>query len=284
MRLSILAMLASFVSLLTAPLAAQPLDRPLRPVVVFDLDHTLTNPNPRILAILHEIGLKRGLPQLQSLALEDIERSQRGHLRVSMETLLGGNRRDSDFARFYQDPSYLIYDSPKTGGAAFVRRILSEMDVDILYLTGRLERFREATQRQLAYFNYPGFGEINDPLKSRVHLFLKPETGLVSVAQFKLSVLQGFERSGMPVLGVFEDSKTNLNHLRAHLHPSTIMIHVTPDVGNRQNLAVGIEQITDFRVNVSFVRDLQRVVGNSEQLDGIVTDLKKTHCMRLLAP
>lgn len=258
-----------------------------RPVVVFDLDHTLINTNPRILAILHEIGLEQNLPQLLSLTLQDIELLRLGRVSLHLESVFGsranGSLRQSEFGRrFYFESSYLKFDSVMPGGPQFVTNLMQALDVDVVYLTGRLdEYFRSVTEEQLAYYAYPGFGAAA-ALSSRVSLILKSRDDERDNEVFKDSVLQELEQSGRLVVAVFDDSKRNINHLRETLHPSTVLTRLTADVSDQVGLLAGIEQISNFTANISRVRDLRRMTSNAPQLALIQSRIDLAICTRLL--
>jgi hypothetical protein len=219
------------------------------PLVVFDLDRTLFNPNPRIARILGDIGRDFQIPGLTTLKTDDISALVGGDRSVLgirdaavLQWLFGsyreGSNRTSEFGkRFYFDSSYLVHDDMIPGASEFVRRIQQETGARILYLSARIrEHFEEDTWKQLEHHGFPGrkaatlilkpLGEGETPAETRG----KPLTN----DEFKVRALRGLldraaagDRGPDRVLAIFDDSSRNLARFAAELDPRTLLVRVS---------------------------------------------------------
>jgi hypothetical protein len=181
--------------------------------VVFDLDRTLFDPEPRIARILKDLGahpdqVQRFLSQDRSaLGAEDS---------CAFRQLFGdyadGSHKTSPFGRvFYYDSSYLVHDAVMPGAPEFVRWLTQNHHIKIIYLSGRIqERFQDATWDQLQNAGFPG--------KFEAELILEPELSGLTHDDFKLGVLKSRlqERS---ILAIFDDSSRNLLAFKQALNP-----------------------------------------------------------------
>ncbi|NDG84169.1 MAG: hypothetical protein EBX52_03915 [Proteobacteria bacterium] len=232
---------------LSAPLCAFAAHRNF---VVFDLDRTLFDPNPRIARILHDIGSEKNLPSLlratpaQVEALVAGDRSVLGLPEATLREVFGtyadGSNRSSPFGKkFYFDSSYLVHDGVIPGGAEFVERISRLLDAEVIYLSGRLDAyFRAGTLAQLSRHDFPGFGNRSEPAH-RTHLLLKKESAeKLQNDEFKIEELKRMIGDGR-VVAVFDDSGRNLAKFKEWLptgvpivriaHSSTKPSEVTTD-------------------------------------------------------
>jgi hypothetical protein len=204
--------------------------------VVFDLDRTLFNPDPRIGRILHEIGTRLNLPTLQNLSRDQISALASGDRtvigiedRALLERIFGsysaGTMRTAEFGRlFYYQASYLAYDEVIPGAPEFVSRITKLLDAEPIYLSGRLgPYFEKETRAQLARFNFPGFGK---DASRPCHLLLKPESQGLPNDEFKISEVMAFIQEGK-ILAVFDDSSRNIRAFREALPESVPVVRIS---------------------------------------------------------
>lgn len=210
-----------------------------RPVVVFDLDHTLINTNYRILAIMREIGRKEGLAELSSMQYVQVEALKTALKKGDMTKFTEFGLRDPQIIKkvfgdgtnaglkksafgkmFYENPRLLNYDGVIPGSQEFVKKIASALDADILYLTGRTEKFRRATLKQLVRYGFPD-GK----------LILKPNNYRRSTEEYKAEILSRYQ-----VIIIFDDSKRNMRKFRETLPSETILVHITPEITYTQAL------------------------------------------------
>jgi hypothetical protein len=179
------------------------------PVVVFDLDGTLMDNRPRMVAILRELGeeWRRGHPHVASLleraSLEtvvyDFEASlERLGIADKALHLLG-----LEFwkARFFNDP-HLRHDVEVPGARAYVRA-LHDAGATVVYLTGRdLPNMALGTFARLRDLGFP-IGLIG------TELVVKPTFHMSDMA-FKRSVLPEFPRLGR-LIASFDNEPANCN-------------------------------------------------------------------------
>jgi hypothetical protein len=197
--------------------------------VVFDLDRTLIQPNPRIAGILANIGRELSIPSLVGLSPEAITRlvsGDRSALGINDPLLLqrifgnyrDGSHRTSEFGRrFYFDSSYLELDEAIPGASDFVNRIDRESDARILYLSGRIqEYFEEATWKQLEHFGFPG--------RDRATLILKPLRETLGNDEYKVRALGELKGS---TIAIFDDSSRNLGRFAENLIPRPLLVRVS---------------------------------------------------------
>ena len=204
--------------------------------MVFDLDRTLFNPDPRIGKILHDIGTRLNLPALQNLSRDQISALAAGDRtaigiedRALLERIFGsysaGTMKTAEFGRlFYYQASYLSYDEIIPGAPDFVSRITTFLDAEPIYLSGRLgPYFEKETRAQLARFDFPGFGK---NASRPCHLLLKPETNGLQNDEFKINEIMAFIRDGR-ILAVFDDSSRNLRAFREALPESVPVVRIS---------------------------------------------------------
>ena len=225
--------------------------------VIFDLDRTLFNPNPRIKQILHDLGKTLSIPELTTLSSDQIEnlasgdRSALGITSPEMLQRLFGNYRDgshrtSEWGRlFYFDSSYLIHDSVIPGGPEFVQSLKLETHAKIIYLSGRIkERFEKATWEQLKRAGFPGSAE--------AELILKPAHTALSNDEFKIQALHS-RLQGKTILAIFDDSSRNLLTFKKIVAPSTPLIRLVRNQTHESLNAGRILQILDYERDASLL-------------------------------
>ena len=250
-----------------------------RSYVVFDLDRTLFNPNPRIARILHDIGVERHLPTLLHLTPAQIEKlvsGDRSHLGLSapqLDALFGsytqGTQRSSLFGKkFYFDSSYLQYDEVIPGAPAFVARIARLLDADVLYLSGRLEGpFRAKTLEQLRLHDFVGFGKHTDR-PERAHLILKPESGSLKNDEFKIEELKNWIGEGR-VVAVFDDSSRNLLKFKEWLPESVPIIRIAAaSAKSAETLPEGTIRIKDYESAPELIEEILKRAKACSVLSG----------------
>jgi hypothetical protein len=250
-----------------------------RSYLVFDLDRTLFNPNPRIARILHDIGTERKIPSLLHLSPAQIEKlvsGDRSHLGLSgpeLEDLFGsytqGTNRTSLFGKkFYFDAHYLQYDELIPGAPEFVERISRLLDADVIYLSGRLDGyFRAKTLEQLARFDFTGFGKHSDRA-GRVHLMLKPESGSLKNDEFKIEELKGWIGDGR-VIAVFDDSSRNLLKFKEWLPDSVPIIRIAAhSAKSSESIPEGTIRIKDYTSSPELIEEILKRAKACSLLSG----------------
>jgi|GEM_PF-6226083 len=251
-----------------------------RNFVVFDLDRTLFDPDPRIARILHDIGVEKNLPSLSSVTPAQVEAwvaGDRTALGLPEETLRGifgsyldGSNRTSSFGRkFYYDASYLVHDGVIEGGALLVDRISRLLDADVVYLSGRLDAFfRAGTLAQLARHDFPGFGKRADRA-GRTHLLLKTgSTEKLQNDEFKIEELKRITGDGR-VVAVFDDSSRNLARFKDWLPAGVPIVRITRSTTLNPGItADGILRIRDYCSDPSLIEEILRLAKACSTLAG----------------
>jgi hypothetical protein len=201
-----------------------------RPVVVFDLDGTLMDNRPRVVAILHELA-----EHWQHTSAEAARNVARAHadalsygLRENLERLGVADARliaEGEafwIERFFTD-AYLRHDAAMEGAAAFVWR-LYRAGANIVYLTGRdLPKMALGTFASLRDHGFP-IGVIGTELVTKPNFDLPDE-------RFKKDVARDLVRLG-EVLAVFDNEPANCNtFLEAHSACMSFLVdtHHAPD-------------------------------------------------------
>jgi beta-phosphoglucomutase-like phosphatase (HAD superfamily) len=182
-----------------------------KPVVIFDLDGTLMDNRPRVVAILHELAehWKRDRPS----ASERIAQANVDNLAYSLREnmmLLGveePNLVEEGEAfwtkRFFTD-DYLRHDVALPGAADFARR-LHDAGANLVYLTGRdLPNMALGTFASLRDLGFP-IGVVGTELVTKPD-FETPD------ATFKAGVAREMRRLG-EVMAVFDNEPANCNAL-----------------------------------------------------------------------
>lgn len=190
------------------------------PVVLFDLDDTLTHSRSRTLRIYRELAAEPAFKKKHPAAAEALAKVHFAQIKYwSKDTLAGLGLPDetllaevSEFwaKRFFSD-AYVALDAPVMGGADYVNG-LRDLGATIVYLTGRDAPRMEAGTRLGLFTN--GF-----PLHDGAHLFLKPNKDLEDLA-FKKEVFERLNQMGTMV-GVFENEPANLNAMMERFPQAT---------------------------------------------------------------
>jgi phosphoglycolate phosphatase-like HAD superfamily hydrolase len=192
------------------------------PSIVFDLDGTLMDNRPRVLAIMSELREHwRDRPEVATaLAAASLDAMTYGF--VDNLTALGITEKELHdeglafwSARFFTD-DYVHHDVELPGAARFVRR-LYDAGGNIIYLTGRdLPNMAVGTFASLRDLGFP-IGLIG------TELVTKPTFDMPD-ADFKRDVAAALGRLG-PVLAVFDNEPANCNAL-FDAHPKCVSVLV----------------------------------------------------------
>jgi hypothetical protein len=193
------------------------------PVVVFDLDGTLIDNRPRVVAILHELGESwrdkhpEAAARCRAATIDDIgygviENLQR--LGVE-EAWLHEEGLNFWKARFFTD-HYQVHDVEVPGAVAFARAV-HETGALVVYLTGRdLPGMALGTFKSLRDLGFP-IGTMGAKLVTKP-AFEIPDT------EFKRSVARDLGRFG-EVVAVFDNEPANCN-LLLEAYPSCESVFV----------------------------------------------------------
>jgi hypothetical protein len=200
-------------------------ERTLRgpPVVVFDLDGTLMDNRPRVVAILHELADE--WRTLHPEAAEACERATPEHIGYGfIENLRRLGVTASELhdvglsfwkARFFADP-HMKHDVEVRGARAFVRACY-DAGATIVYFTGRdLPNMSLGSFASLRDLGFP-IGLVGTELVTKP-AFEIPDT------EFKRSVAPEFRRIG-EVIAVFDNEAANCN-LFLDAHPECTAVYL----------------------------------------------------------
>jgi len=193
------------------------------PVLVFDLDGTLMDNRPRVVAILRELGeaWKAEHPEAsERIARATAERIVYGF--VENLTLLGVDDprlHESGFAfwkaRFFADP-HIRHDVETPGASAYVRACY-QAGAAIVYLTGRdLPNMALGSFASLRDLGFP-IGVVG------TELVVKPSFDMPD-ADFKRAVAPSMARLGQ-VVAAFDNETVNVNlFLEAHPECTSVLL------------------------------------------------------------
>lgn len=193
------------------------------PLIVFDLDGTLLDNRPRVVAILHELAA--AWRETHPGAAERLARAAGADIGYGfVDNLVRLGVDDPDLHRTGQqfwherffDDGYLRHDVPVPGAVDFARRCY-HAGASLMYLTGRdLPNMSLGTLASLRDLGFP-IGVVGTSLVT------KPSFD-VPDSEFKRDVAPLLERVG-PVLAAFDNEPGNCNELLA-AHPSCISVLV----------------------------------------------------------
>lgn len=217
-----------------------------RSLVVFDLDSTLFDVNPRLEKILFDFTQNsefiKKFPEQVSL-LKDIK-TLRGDwgIKNSLQRVgLDGHHLEFQKAihSFWQETffsnEYLHYDVPYEGAIEFVQKV-ADSGADIAYLTGRdVERMGKGSLEVLQKWNFP-------LQEKKFELVLKPHRSLDD-AEFKTNWFKN--KTSYEKIWFFENEPVNIHSLQAAL-PSIEIIFLDTTHAGKANPPDNIPQIMDF--------------------------------------
>ena len=169
------------------------------PVIIFDLDDTLTDSRERMLRVFHSLG-----PEFEKLHYRDLQYEPGDTLKHIGYTDAAMIEKISNawYERFFSN-AYVAGDRALPGAVQYVQAVYDE-GATIVYLTGRdAPRMKEGTLKSLKLNRFP--------LGKRTILRMKPDKSL-SDAQFKKSEIEWIGNQG-DVVAVFENEPTNINLL-----------------------------------------------------------------------
>ncbi len=219
-----------------------------QPIVMFDLDDTLTNTRGRNLRILKDFAsqseIQSAFPEA-SQKVSEIQIDQIQYLLTDTMKNVGVTdadfiKRASDFwlAHFFTN-EYCAKDEPNPGAAKYLH-LLVRAGAKIVYLTGRdVPRMGEGTQRNLIRNRFP-----MNP--NHALLLMKPDPKLDDL-KFKESQYSVVATMG-EVIGVFENEPANINSM-ANAFPQAHAVFLDtihspkPDVPQDR-----VEWVPDFKI------------------------------------
>lgn len=222
-------------------------------LVVFDLDSTLFDLEPRILKILQEFGsqneIQSNFPKAATTLTTLKSVPKKYHVTQFMEAL-GLSSESHDFyaamdawwlKRFYDDAA-VIEDAPYPGAVEYVQR-LHQAGASIIYLTGRDEpRMGEGTRQSLKHWSFPY--EVD-----RVSLVLKPTPHLED-AQFKrdffLSLEKGSATFSHDRPWLFENEPVNINLILKYCPHVRVVFLDSAHLGLAEAPGTDTPRIKDF--------------------------------------
>jgi hypothetical protein len=217
-----------------------------RPSLIFDLDGTLMDNRPRVVAILHELGEAWRSEHPDAAAAcaraqnDDIVYGFVENLkRLGIED---GRLHEEGFAfwreRFFHDP-HVKHDVEVPGAAEFVRACHGA-GANIVYLTGRdLPNMALGSFASLRDLGFP-IGVIGTQLVTKPN-FEMPDT------DFKRDVLPELPRAG-PVLAAFDNESANCN-LFVEAYPTCTTVFVdTQHAPNPPPLDPRVKVIDSFEL------------------------------------
>jgi hypothetical protein len=262
-----------------------------RPAIVFDLDHTLVDTNLRTIVILRDLAVELEIPELFAVTTEQVERLRR-HDRHALSLrpgtsakIFGARGRGPDQRsrfgqKFYFDSSYLKHDGLIPGGPEFVARLARETDADIYYITGRFKNeFEAATREQLAYWDFPGFSP-KHPVPGSATLILKPNEFEGPTDAFKIAEFRKLAATGA-VIATFDDARRNVAAFAELLPHEVPIVRISRDVGDRRDVPLRVEQITNYLFNGVRREDGEMTyASNGAQLEAVLMRAKA--CARQL--
>jgi predicted secreted acid phosphatase len=220
-----------------------------QPLVMFDLDDTLTNTRERNLRILQDFAAQSDIQTVYPDDVAKIKLLKVSQIHYSLSDTLKAvgvindelTKKANDFwlARFFTN-EYCAKDQATPGAAKYLH-LLSRAGAKIVYLTGRdIPRMGDGTQANLILNRFP-----TDP--SQALLIMKPDPQLDDL-KFKESQYASVASMG-EVIGVFENEPANINSM-ADAFPEADAIFLDtihspkPDVpGDR------VEWVKNFRLH-----------------------------------
>ena len=192
-------------------------------VGVFDLDGCLFDTRHRQIQILRELGSREGLPELYRVAPEHFvgwdlaaTLAAAGLSEARAQQLYPTVRAAFD-AHFFQG-DYALYDHAMPGAAGLVWRC-HQVGLRIVYLTGRHEQMRAATETALRRHGFP-------PCEGHTRLIMKPDLSTADL-DFKAEALRELHLLGTPAL-FLDNEPSNVNHF-ADEHPDALVVWVETD-------------------------------------------------------
>ncbi len=213
----------------------------IQPVVVFDLDDTLSDSRTRTVRILNEFGRLEQVPELEDVTPASIRyqlENTFNDLGLHDAALLA--RADAFWkARFFSN-EYVALDRPIPGAPAYVRW-LAHRGARIVYLTGRdAGSMRQGTLANLEHNHFPTADDTNV-------LLMKPDKTMDDTV-FKVAAFERIKKMG-EVVGAFENEPRNINAM-LHAFPEAIAVYVDTIHSSKPDVpAPGIFWIQDFRPN-----------------------------------
>lgn len=213
-----------------------------RPFMLFDLDSTLFDNSPRVYKILQEfIKEKKDLiPEdilkLSSLKRENIVWGIRENLKkVNVTTQETVDHIIEFWLEKFFSNDYII-DVPIKGSKNFVNDV-NNLNIKIVYLSGRFESMREGTVKNFIENGFP-LDEDSE------NLVLKPNEKIPDHV-FKHSIMEKISGFGKMIAG-FDNEPQNTNIFKTHFPESEVFFLETNHSLNPPNLMDTIHTIQNF--------------------------------------
>lgn len=208
-----------------------------RPVVVFDLDNTLFDPTFRATQILRHIGRRNDVNVLKRF-------TYRGENAADLYKLVAQEVHDQgklasmgrSFARLYDRLGATGKGDRLAPGAVAYAQALHHAGAEIVYLTGREQRYAARTQKTLRAVGLPAGS-------SRVNLMMRPAS-VHDVVAFKRSRLNAVAGLGR-VVATFDDDPANCQLFRTHF-PRAKTVFVQLHDGPAKPTVAGVVHLRDF--------------------------------------
>lgn len=190
---------------------------------VFDLDGCLFDTRPRQVQLLRELASREHLPELYQVTPERfVGWSMRDTLLASglsparVEQIYPAVRRAFEHGFFQPDAPR--HDHAMPGAARLVWRCY-KAGLHVVYLTGRHEEMRPATEASLLKNGFPW-------ARPRTTLLMKPDAQTADLF-FKAEALRELHLLGAPAL-FLDNEPSNVNHFD-EAHPESLVVWVETD-------------------------------------------------------
>ena len=217
------------------------------PVIIFDIDGTLTDPSPRTKALFEEHAaqfpkdrarLRAGIAKLPVERYAYAPESTLARMGVRDTALV--HRVGRTWSEGFFSNEYLGHDRALPGAAAYVDS-LWRRGAYVVYLTGRdVPRMLEGTAASLRDQGFP-------VARPRAVLVLKPDPKQPDL-EFKKRVFDDVARVG-PVVGVFENEPANLTAMEDRFPDAlAVFVDTTHDPKKTDVVRAQAAWVRDFRL------------------------------------
>lgn len=183
----------------------------LRPVVIFDIDDTLTDTKERNLRVLKNFVSQPFIKNQYPNEVQKILKLSKANIRYQLkDTLKEASILDAEFvtkasqfwlAHFFTN-EYVAFDRPIEGASQYLHQLINKGAI-IVYLTGRdIPRMKEGTIQNINHNLFPFSADTS-------FLFMKSDTSIDDLS-FKKQSFDQIKKLG-EVVAVFENEPANLN-------------------------------------------------------------------------
>jgi len=250
--------------------------------VIIDVDDTLMDTRGRTREILLGVGRENNIRELATLELEKTHFSCHktcANAGMSDEKLIfkvcgdpkGDTESDSLWGRhFFLNADFLRYDHVMPGSVDFMKKMVNEMPVHVIYLSGRKEKnMLQTTKEQLAFHHFP-IAKGEDKFTSE--FILKPESAVNNV-EFKKQVINNLKTKYNIVFAI-DDNLKNVNLFREMLNKNAVVVRLNHDVTDVNGMKNNIQQITNFYFNVKNKDDKKVIEPNDKMIQEMFNQIK----------